>query len=891
MNSRRSAVVTALRRQLARLRAIASGRRLDQELDEELAAHVAMATDDYVKTGLSHEQARRAALLRLGNRAALAEQHRELRGIPLLETAAQDVRFTVRMLVRSPWFAATAILTLTLGIAANTAVFSIYNSLLLEPLPYPDADRLVMILERDLTDGETGSVTPADFVDWRQRSRSFAHLAGLSPYPHFNLTVDGEPERLSGAAVSASFFDLLGTRLALGRSFRADEEKFGQDRVVVLSHDLWVRRFKSDVAILGRAINLSEQPHVVVGVLPADFRFIAQRSDFNSRRGFDVWVPLAFDPELLPKLRETHPLRVFGRLAEGVTPAQSEADLSAVARQLAQEHPKSNEHRGVQVVSLATHIFRDVKTGLLALQVAVGLVLLIACANVANLLLTRAVGRRHEFAVRIALGASAPRVYRQVLTEAGVLAVIGGTTGLLAGWWMLGLLKRVLPEMPRVDEIGPDMRVVAFTAGLSLVTSLVFAAAPLIQQLRVDPNDALKNGSRGSVAGSSRVRYFLTVVEIALAFVLVVGAGLIVQSLWRLMHVQPGFQIERVLAAKVSLSWSRYRTPAATSDFHRRVLERVRALPGVQYAGATAFLPLGGTTNTWGFHIEHQPPPKSSARYRPITPGLVEAIGIPVIAGRTFTESDSSNAPRVVLISDTLKRAYFPNQEAVGKRLRLLDPTMEWRTIVGVVGDVRHDGLNGATGPDIYLPDAQTPFPVLDMSLVVRTTFAPEGVISGVRDAARAVDPNQPIYEIETMTQVVESTLGQPRFHSTLLTGFAVAALTLACLGIYGVMAQAVAGRTRELAVRAAMGATGLTLKSLVLRQAAVLTGIGLLVGLAGATLLTRLLGTLLYEVSATDPRTMLGAALLLSAVAFLAAYVPARRAGRVDVISVLRQE
>ena len=696
----------------------------------------------------------------------------------------------------------------------------------------------------------------------------------------------GEPERLSGAAVSTGFFELLGARLALGRSFRAEEEQPGNDLVAVLSHDLWVRRFDADAAIVGRMITLSEKPHMVIGVLPKDFRFIGQGSDFNARRHFDVWVPLTVNPEELPKLRETHPLRAFGRLGDGVTAAQGEADLARIARQLASEHPKSNENRGVQVTPLAAHIVRDVRTGLLALQGAVAFVLLIACANVANLLLTRAIGRRGEFAVRIALGATNRRLYQQVLVEAILLAATGGAAGLLVGWWSLGLLKQLLPEMPRVDEIGLDFRVVAFTVALSTVTALICAAAPLVQQLRVNPNDTLKKGARSTLPGRSSVRQALTVVQIALAFVLVVGAALFVQSLWRLTRVQPGFEVERMLIAKVSLSWSRYSTPAATADFHRRVLERLRILPGVQSAGGTAFLPLGGTTNTWGFQIESQPPPRGAARYRPVTPGFVEAMGIPVTAGRSFTDGDTSTAPRVVLISDTVKRMYFPDQEAVGKRLRLLDPTMEWRTIVGVVGDVRHDGLDGTTGPDIYVPDAQTPFAVLDMSLVVRTTNAPDGLINGVREAVRAVDGDQPIYQVEAMTQVVESSLGQPRFHSTLLTGFALAALMLACLGIYGVMAQTVAGRTREFGVRLAMGGTPGDLKRLVLRQTGLLTSVGLLGGMLGALLLARIVSTLLYEISAVDPTTFVGAGIVLVAVALLAAYVPVRSAGRIDAVA-----
>jgi putative ABC transport system permease protein len=883
--------MATLHRWLARVRATILDSREAREFDEELSAHLDLAVDDYVRQGLTPEQARRAAVLRLGGRTSLLEQHRAVRGLPLLETVWRDLRLATRMLVRSPWYTATMFLTLALGIAANTAIFSVYDAVLIAPLPYADSDRLVMVRERDLESGETGTVTPADFEDWRQRSRAFTHLSALSPYPHFNLTIGGEPERLSGAAVSTGFFEALGTRPALGRSFRADEERPGNDLVAVLSHDLWVRRFDADAAIVGRTITLSEKPHTVIGVLPADFRFIGQSADFNSRRRFDVWVPLTVNPAELPKLRETHPLRVFGRLRDGLTAAEGEADLARIARQLAVEHPASNGNRGVQVTPLAAHLVRDVRTGLLALQVAVAFVLLIACANVANLLLTRAAGRRNEFAVRLALGATDRRLYQQVLVEAMLLAAAGGTAGLLIGWWSLGLLKQLLPEMPRVDEIGLDLRVVAFTVAVSTVTALICAAAPLVRQLRVNPNDALKRNTRSTLAGRSPARETLTVVQIALAFVLVVGAALFLQSLWRLTQVQPGFEVERRLIAKVSLSWSRYKTPAAAADFYRRVLERVRVVPGVQSAGGTAFLPLGGTTNTWGFQIESQAPPEGAARYRPITPGFVEAMGIPVTAGRSFIDGDTSTTPPVVLISDTVKRMYFPGQEAVGQRLRLLDPTMEWRTIVGVVGDVRHDALDGTTGPDIYVPVAQTPFAVLDVSLVVRTTHAPEALIGGVRDAVHAVDGDQPIYQVESMAQVVDASLGPPRFHSTLLTGFALAALVLACLGIYGVMAQTVAGRTREFGVRLAMGGTPGNLKRLVLRQTGLLTAIGLLCGALGALLLTRIVRTLLYEISAADPLTFVGAGLVLVAVALLAACIPVRSAGRIDVVSVLRQD
>lgn len=807
-----------------------------------------------------------------------------------IDAIHQDVRYTLRSMRRQPGFYCAVILTLSLGIAANSTIFSVCDAILFRPLPYAQPDQLVMAWERSLDDGKVGSVTPADFVDWQRRSRSFAHLAALDPFPNFNLTGQGEPERLAGAAVSANLFDLFGTRLALGRGFLAEEDRPGNNRVAILSHALWERRFQSDANVVGATITLNARPYVVVGVLPADFRFVGQSADFQSRHRFDVWVPLALDPAMLPKLRETHPLRVFGRLAPNVSLLQAHADLSAVASQLEREYPRSNRLRGVQVVTLSAQVVGDVQTGLLMLQAAVGVVLLIACANVASLLLARAGGRQSEFAVRIALGAGARRLYQQTLTEATVLALTGGALGLLLAAWGIELLRGQLPAMPRVDEIGLDSRVLWFTFGSAVATALVFGLAPLFHQLRLNVSGALKDGGR-TVAGQSSMRYALVVGEIAFAALLLVGAALIAQSFWRLSSVDPGFRTDHILSANVSLPWSRYQTPARAAEFHDRVLENIRAFPGVLSAGGAAFLPLGGVDNTWGFHIENQPVPHESAKYRPITPGYLETMGIPIKAGRALTEGDTATAHRAVLISETMKRKYFPDRDPIGQRLRLLDPTMEWRTIVGVVGDVRDEALDLSARSAIYVPHTQTPFSVLDLSMVTRTAADPMTVIGAVREAVRSHDPNQPIYGITTMEQVLEATVGQPRFRSGLVSGFAAVALILACIGIYGVMAQLVAGRRREFGVRLALGATPRDLVRQVLRQTGMLAAAGVLLGLSGAAVVTRLAASLLYEVSTRDPWAYATAAVVLGAVALLAAYVPARRAGRVDVVRVLRQE
>jgi predicted permease len=816
----------------------------------------------------------------------------ELHMPAIIDRLMRDFCYSIRALKRNPAFHATAILTIALAIAANSTMFSVCSAVLFKALPYPNPDRLVMLWERSLDDNALGPASPANFADWREKSRAFEHLSALNPFPNYNLIGQGEPERLSGAAVSFDFFDALGVRFSLGRTFRSEEERTGANWVAILSNELWVRRFHSDAGVIGRSIPLNDHPYTVVGVLPANFRFVAQAQDFQARSRFDVWTPLALDPTQLPLLRESHSLRVFGRLKPGVSVLTAQSEMTSVAQSLASEYPRSNQGRGVAVTPLAEQVTKGLKTGLLALQMSVLLVLLIAAVNVANLFLIRLIARRTEFAVRMALGANGRRLAQQVLVEAGLLAGLGGIMGLLAGWWGTRLVPLLLSrDMPRIDEVHIDAQVVLFTAGLSMLAAIVFVLVPLAYYTRLPLNEALKSGARTSVGGHSGLRSTLAAAEIALAVVLVVGAGQVVRSFWRLIHVSPGFPTEHILTAQASLPWARYKTPAEASRFYSRALERIRTLQGVMSAGATANLPLSGMDNHWGFEIEGQPKPRETGKYRPITPGYIESMGIPLRAGRTFEASDVSTSQRVVIINEMMARRYFRDVNPIGRRLRLLDPTMEWRTIVGVIGDVRHDGLDSGANPEIYLPDSQIPFSGLDMTLTVRTAIAPLALSSAIRSTIQSIDPDQPVYGIKSMDEVVAASIGEPRSRALLLSGFAIIAVILASIGIYGVMTDAVASRMREFGLRAALGADPGALTRLVLRQAGIVAATGAVIGLIGAGALLRLARSLLYGVGAIDVATSTLLMLLLFGVALGAAYVPARRAARVDPTTVLREE
>jgi putative ABC transport system permease protein len=802
-------------------------------------------------------------------------------------SAWQDVRYAIRTAARQPGFTAAVVLTLALGVGASTAIFSICYTVLFRPLRYPDPDRLVMLWERTLRDGRLGPAAPANFVDWRRENRSFEDLAALNPFLDMTVARTGGADHVAAAAVSAGFFSLLGTPLASGRDFLPDEDRAGGNRVVILSDAFWRRHFGSDPAVLDRQLLLNGATYTVVGVLPRAFQFVGKASDFQGRNRFDLWVPLGLNPQRLQ--RGTHPLRVFGRLKPGVTVTQAQADLDVLARNLERAHP-ANRDRGIAVVSLRDHVVSNVRTALLALLAAVGSLLLIACVNVANLLLGRAATREQEIAVRLALGASRFRLGRQFFAESAVLASAGGVAGIGVAWAALRVLMMQVPyDLPRADSIRIDWVTLGFSAAISIVTGLLFGCVPLMHQMRA--HDCLKRGSHTVTSSDTRARSALVVTQVALACVLLIGAGLTGRSLWRLLQVSPGFRTENLLTGMFQASSPRYGDVRRIASLQRDLLDRVRRLPGVRSAAFAAYLPLGGTDNAWSPAFEGRPPLPSGEyiKYRPVTAGYFETLAIPLQDGRLFADSDSEDAPAVVIINAAAARAYWPEGRPVGQRLQIDGPP--WRTVVGVVGDVRHEGLQVEGKPELYLPFAQLPYPDRVMTLIVRTIGEPLNLASEVQHVLTTVDLGLPLYRVETMDRIVDASVGQPRFRATLLAAFAVAAVMLASIGLYGVMSYLVSQRAREFGIRTAVGATRNDLMRLVLGRSLAMVLGGLVLGLAGAVGVEHFVRSLLYGLSAHDVWTFSTVPLLLLVVGLLASYLPARRAASIDPAKTLRSE
>jgi putative ABC transport system permease protein len=865
-------------------------KRVEQELDDELRAYLELTTAENVRCGMSPEDALQKARRDLGGMEQVKESVRDVRVGVSLEILMQDIRYALRSLRKNSGFTTVAILTLALGIGANTTMFSVVNGVLLKPLPYPNPDRLVSLWETHPTWGPFLTVAPANFYDWRQQSNSFSQMAALDPYPDFILTGRGEARRLAGAAVTADFFPLLGVNMALGRSFRANE-----DHVVVLSYSTWETYFGAQAEIVGKSVRLNDEEYTVVGVIPRDFSLVGKTSDFQARTRFDVWTNLGLASPPEAWTRSTHPLSAFGRLKPGISLRQAQAELDGIASNLRRLYPADNDAKGIAAVPMEQHAVSDVRTALLTLLGAVVMVLLIACANIANLLLTRAAARQKEMALRTALGATRKRLAQQLFTESAVLALLGSAFGLALTLLSVPALIAHLPaDLPRIGEISVDGRVLAFTILITIATGIVFGLVPMVQSRGVRLN------ARGVSSGQSHLRGALIVGQISLAVVLLSGAGLMIKSLRAILQVSPGFQTTHILTARFSLpprytNGNRFGTGQhrRISLFQRELAERVRAIPGVQSVGFTSHLPLAGTNNNWSFFIEGRPanPPGvyDSTDYRPITAGYFETIGIPIRRGRSFEARDDEDHPLVVVINEAMARQFWPHEDPLGKRLKFGDE--HWRTIVGIVGDVHHQGLAISPAPEMYIPWGQVPNVEARPTIVVRSFIEPASLSSALRKAVAEVDSEVPVDQVATMDQLVSGSVSEARFRSAVISLFALLALFVASIGVYGVMTYLVSQRTREFGIRMAVGATRGAVFALILRQGAKLAAIGLAIGLVAAALFGRLIASLLYGVKPLDAATLAGVSILLAAVALFASYVPARRAANADPMDSLRHE
>jgi putative ABC transport system permease protein len=806
-------------------------------------------------------------------------------GEVVMKTLWQDARYGLRMLLKKPGFTLTAVITLALGIGATSTIFSFVNGILLRPLPYRDSERLVLLYETAPKRGIVSmGISPLNFLDWREQNRVFT---GVAAYHNdgYSFSGGGEPEQLSGANISYNTFEILGVAPILGRMFTAEEDRPGNDLVVILGHGLWKRRFGSKPEIIGRKITLNNRQRTVIGVMPPDFKFPEVA---------DLWVPLAIDTSHWTRF--SHGWDAIARLKPGVTLEQAQSDITTVARRIEEQNPVTNEGMGVILIPLREDLAIDYRKALLILMGVVGLVLLIACVNVANLLLARASSRGKEVAIRTALGASRWRVFRQLLTESVLLGLMGGALGCGLAVWGLDLLLAAIPiDLPFWMRFDLDGRVLGFTAGVTLLTGLVFGAAPALQTSKVDLNESLKEGGRNaSGAGRHRMLRSLVVAEVALSLILLIGAGLMIRSFMRLQGANPGLNPENLLTLRVDLPEAKYDTPEKPQAFFKELLERVSALPGIQAAGATWRLPLAGGGRRTSLTVEgFSVLPASQApgvNYCVITPNYFHAMGIPILIGRDFSDVDARDSMEVTIIDERLAREYWPNDNPLGKRVRFGPPeeNRPWNTIVGVVGAVKHESLNLTERKTVYLPHAQDSMG--DMTLAVRAAN-PENLVSAIRGRVKAMDPDLPIINVRTMTEVISRSVWQPRLYAILFGVFAAVALALASIGIYGVMAYSVSERTREIGIRVALGAQRRDVLKLVVARGMTPTLIGAGIGLGAALALTRLMQTLLFEVSATDPLTFVTLAVLLSVVALVACYLPARRATKVDPMIALRCE
>ena len=914
-------MIRRVRAWLRRLASLVHRDERERELDLELASHLQMHIDDNVRAGMTVAEARRHARLKLGGVEQTKEQYRDRRGLPWLETGLKDVRFALRLMARSPGFTAVVVVTLAIGIGANTVMFSVVNTLLLRPLPYADSGRLVSI-ETVNVRGGTSLTSPPDFYAYRARNRTLEHLEAFYVRP-FNLTGGQDPERVSTLIVSPEFFSTLGIPPALGRGFVAGDEQWGSHRVTILSDGLWRRRFGADPRIVGEPLTVNGEPYVIAGVLPPKFSFF----------GIDtqMFVPMAFAPDDNLNSHSNYFLRMIGRLKPGVTRGRAAADLNALSDAIiAEQHV--NAGTALALTPLRDALVRDVRQAVLVLLGAVAFVLLIACANLANLLLARAAVRRREVAVRLAIGATRARLVRQFLTESVLLAAGGGAAGLGLAYLAVDALNLLSQRvLPRSQDVQVEPLVLVFTLGIAAATGILCGLAPALHSVASEVTDDLKDGMRAASDGRARhrLRTALVVAEVALSLVLLAGAGLMVKSVYRLLHVDAGFESRHVLTMQINLPPQKYvdleldrrLSPLAyerSTRFFRDAIDRVRTVPGVRAAGAIDGLPLLG--EIWGKNIVFYDRPLPTdvtgllpIQYRVVAGDYFRALGIRIRSGRAFTDRDVREAPKVVIVNRELVRRYWNDQDPIGKIVSVNPPLSvlpksvvdeaikaarippdyqpDRFTVVGVADDVLYGGLSRSPLPLVYAPYAQASEGTTNMFLTVLTDGEPLSVAGAIREQIRQVDRDQPVASIQTMEARMAASVSQPRVQMNVLGAFAALAILLAAIGIYGVMSYSVTQRTREIGIRMALGAGRRDVLGLVLRQGFTMIAIGVAIGLVGAMLMTRVMRTLLFGVSPTDPAVFAGIVVLLSTTAAIAGYLPARRATKVDPLVALRDE
>lgn len=848
-------------------------KKMEVELEKELRFHLEEHMAELIAQGLDPKEARRRASLTLGGPEQVKEKCRDARGTRWLEDLWQDLRYGSRMLLKSPGFTATAIITLALGIGATTAMFSVLNSVVVRPLPFHEPDRLVMLEEKWLPRFPRFETSPLDFLSWKAECQSYADMAAFAPV-FFNLNEADLPERIAGARVNANLTELLGVSPILGRVFMTEEDAAGANPVALLGHSLWQRRFGANPQIIGRAVRMNGLLFTVVGVMPPTFRFPLDA---------EIWIPMSFTPAEL-KSRNNHFIWAVGRLKPSVTPQQAQSEMDILMPRI------QGVWRG-RVVSFANHYIGDVRLTLSIMMGAAGLVLLIACVNIANLLIARSATRQRELSLRMALGATRERIVRQFLTETTLLSFLGGAAGLLVAFSAIALVRRwPLPAIHRIEETSLDPYALVLTFLLAIGTGVLFGLSPALRQSRSDLQDALKSGGRAAgSAARTQIRSSLVIAETALAVVLLIVAGLFMKSLWRLLDVPLGFNSQNVLAVDINLPRTTYLEPFKQVQFADRLVDRLKSVPGSEVVGVSTGVPLLAIGDV-GIAFDGRSGELSgtTANYYQVSPDYLRVMQIRLVRGRLLTEQDSTTSPPVVLINETMARRFFPDEDPIGKRLDISGPTY-MREIVGVVGDVKQESLRTPTPPQVYEPFSQKPG--RSFYVLLRVSANPAQFAETVRQEVRAIDNAQPISEALTMEAIVARSLTRDRFSVLILGAFGCLALILAAVGIYGVIAYSVDQRTNEIGVRMALGAEGADVMRMVLREGLRLAISGIAIGLLISAVATRVLGAVLFGISSTDPLTFGAIALLLCLVALLACWIPARRATKVDPMIALRTD